>query len=103
MATFISLSTYLKSSSFSTFGLSSTSFAIFILVITTIFSLFIILNSGGNIWYGMALIWGLFGVIVANIIRVPNHPVALFAGGLMLVVVIAVLYKLFSMEKNTDF
>lgn len=50
-------------------------------------------TTGGAL-YGLAIVWALFGIVVANIARQPNRAVAICAGVAVLVVLVAVAARL---------
>ncbi len=58
-------------------------------------ALFVILQSQGNIGYTLTVAWALIGIMVANIVRTPNLPIAIVAGGLAGITLFAMLYAWF--------
>jgi hypothetical protein len=51
-------------------------FSIILLLIALLIASSIIRKGKGNLWYAFPVIWGLMGVVVANVWERPNYVVA---------------------------
>ncbi len=68
-----------------------TPWAVTILLGAGLFAAFLTLRSGGNVGYALTVIWSFFGIVVQNVVNVPNVAVAATAGGMALLVALALL------------
>jgi hypothetical protein len=66
------------------------------LLFGAVIALFVILQSNGNIGYTLTVAWALLGIMVANIIRAPNPYIALVAGSLAIIAILAMIYAWFT-------
>lgn len=73
------------------FGLPDTLYALCTLLPAAGLAVALIRWSRGDPWYAAAVLWALFAVLVANLVREPNAVVAIIAAALIGVVVYAVL------------
>ncbi|MFA5830189.1 MAG: hypothetical protein WC843_06935 [Candidatus Gracilibacteria bacterium] len=89
VATFANISSVLKQLQFNNFGLSETAFALLLLFVTGAFAKFAIYRSNGNALYGLAIIWALVAIIVAN---TNNDVVMVTAGAMILAIVLTVIF-----------
>ena len=61
-------------------GTAETVFSVVLLLIALLVASFIIRKGRGNPWYAFPVIWGLIGVVIANIQDRSNYLVAITAG-----------------------
>jgi hypothetical protein len=61
-------------------GTAETAFSIILLLIALLIASSIIRKGKGNLWYAFPVIWGLMGVVVANVWERPNYVVAISSG-----------------------
>jgi hypothetical protein len=79
LAILVNIASALKTSGIVPSGTIETAFSVVILFIACIVASFIIARGRGNAWYAFPVIWGLIGVVVANVLRQPNLVVAVAA------------------------
>lgn len=75
-------------------GLPETAWAVLMTLAAGLIASFVIVWSRGNVGYALTIVWALIGIIVANVVDVPNLLVAFTAGGMSGVVVLALAYAL---------
>lgn len=78
-AVIVNVSTALKDTGFDNVLFSDQTWAIVMLIIGTLIGAFVTWVSRGNYWYGLAIVWALVGIVVANLTRTTNVPVVLTA------------------------
>ncbi|DAC71639.1 MAG TPA: hypothetical protein DSN98_09335 [Thermoplasmata archaeon] len=88
LAVFVNIAAILKDSGM--LGTIETSFSLFLLLATGSVASVIIYKTNGNVWYTIPVIWGLIGVVIANIWQQPNTAVA-GAAALAAIILIGVL------------
>jgi hypothetical protein len=74
LAVFVNVAAILKDSGM--LGTTETSFSLFLLLVAGCVASVIIYKPKGNIWYTIPVIWGLIGLVIANIWQQPNTTVA---------------------------
>jgi hypothetical protein len=97
LAILVNLAAVLKESGLIPTGSVETVFSLVLLIIAFLVASFLIVRGRGNAWYAFPVIWGLAGVVVANVMRQPNTVVAIAAG----VVALGLLAVLF-MERRRE-
>jgi hypothetical protein len=76
-----------------------TVFSVVLLLVALLIASFVIRKGKGNPWYAFPVIWGLIGVVIANVQERPNNVVAISSG----VVALAILgVLLFSKAKGKE-
>ncbi|GLV53656.1 hypothetical protein KDH_05080 [Dictyobacter sp. S3.2.2.5] len=60
-------------------GLPATTWTIIMLLVGTGIAAFVTIKSRGNAGYALTFCWALIGIVVANITRSPNRPIAILA------------------------
>jgi len=80
LAILVNLAVALKISGIIQPGTVETVFSVFLLLIALLIASFIIRKGKGNPWYAFPVIWGLMGVVVANVWERPNYVVAVSSG-----------------------
>jgi hypothetical protein len=80
LAIIVNLADALKFSAIIPAGNVETAFSVILLLIAFLISSFIIYKGKGNAWYAFPVIWGLIGVVVANVLERPNYVVAVTSG-----------------------
>ena len=88
LAVFVNVAAILKDSGM--LGTIETSFSLFLLLVAGSVASVIIYKTKGNIWYTIPVIWGLIGVVIANIWQQPNTTVA-GAAALAAIVLVGIL------------
>ena len=96
LAILVNLADALKISGIIQPGTVETVFSVVLLLIALLIASFIIRKGKGNSWYAFPVIWGLMGVVVANVWERPNYVVAITAG----IVAIAILGVLFFVRQR---
>jgi hypothetical protein len=76
LAILVNLADALKFSGIIQAGTVETVFSVFLLFIAFLFASFTICKGRGDLWYAFPVIWGLIGVVIANIQERPNYVVA---------------------------
>ncbi|GCE28785.1 hypothetical protein KDA_42690 [Dictyobacter alpinus] len=69
-------------------GLSATAWTLIMLLVGTGIAGFVTIRSRGNAGYALTFVWALIGIVVANVVRSSNPPVAILAGILAVVMVV---------------
>lgn len=92
LAIIVNTASALKTSGFDNFGLSEGNWAILLLLASGLIGSYLTLASRGNAGYALTFIWGLIGIVIANLIRNPNMKVAVVAG-IMTVLIALVLLR----------
>jgi len=87
-ATFVNLSSVLNQLNFNNFGFSLAGFSLLIIALACLFAAFILYKSGGNVLYGLTVIWALVAILVANLTRAYEPGAAILAGIFALVVLV---------------
>lgn len=77
-AMFLNLTTTLASTQ-GTFGLTPDIYALLTLVPATGVAGVLLLRTGGNLWYGGAVLWAVIGIAVANLLNVSGAPLVFAA------------------------
>jgi uncharacterized membrane protein (DUF485 family) len=80
LAILVNLASALKISGIIPSGTAETVFSIFLLLVALLVASLIILKGRGDPWYAFPVIWGLIGVVIANIQERPNYVVAVTSG-----------------------
>jgi hypothetical protein len=80
LAILVNIAAVLKYDGITPTGTMETVFSVVLLVIAFLTAMYLTRAGAGNAWYAFPVIWGLFGVVVANVIREPNPVVAITAG-----------------------
>jgi hypothetical protein len=80
LAILVNLANALKISGIIQSGTVETVFSVVLLFIAFLIASFIIHKGKGNPWYAFPVIWGLIGVVVANVWERPNYVVAITSG-----------------------
>lgn len=80
LAIFVNLAAVLKTSGMIPAGTIETAFSLVLLIIAFVVAAVLIHKGKGNVWYTVPVIWGVIGVVVANVQRQPNGLVAVAAG-----------------------
>jgi translocator protein len=80
LAILVNLAEALRTSGFIQSGTAETAFSIILLLIALLIASSIIRKGKGNLWYAFPVIWGLMGVVVANVWERPNYAVAVSSG-----------------------
>jgi hypothetical protein len=80
LAILVNLAAVLKADGFLMAGTTESIFSVLLLIVAFLVSVYLIRAGKGNPWYAFPVIWGLFGVVVASVIREPHPAVALTAG-----------------------
>jgi len=95
IAILVNIASALKTSGIIPAGTMETAFSLLMLLIACLVASSIIRISEGNAWYAFPVIWGLIGVVVANLWEHPNLVVAGFAAfvGLVLLGVLVIVRK----------
>lgn len=91
IASFAVLSQALKASGFDNFGFSEAHFSIVTVIAAGVFGAIVTFLSRGNWDCGLAIIWALMGIVVANVTRQQNDVVASTASGMALLVALTLL------------
>ena len=86
LAILVNLADALKISGIIQTGTVETIFSVFLLLVALLFASFIIRRTRGNLWYAFPVIWGVIGVVIANIQERPNHMVAVTSGSVALAI-----------------
>lgn len=89
-ATFANISSVLNQLEFGYFGMGETNFSIGMICIAALFASSVLYKTKGDVLYGLTIIWALVAIVMANIYRTYNIPVAVFTAA-MAVAVIAVM------------
>jgi hypothetical protein len=76
LAILVNIAAAVKNSEMIPAGTIETSFSVAVLLIACIVASGIIYKGKGNAWYAFPVIWGLIGIVVANIWQQPNPVVA---------------------------
>jgi hypothetical protein len=76
LAILVNIVAALKTSGMVPAGIIETSFSVVVLIIACTVASAIIYKGKGNAWYAFPVIWGLIGVVVANIWQQQNLVVA---------------------------
>jgi hypothetical protein len=80
LAILVNLADALKISGIIKADTVETVFSVFLLFVALLIASFIIRKGKGNPWYAFPVIWGLIGVIIANIQERPNYVMAISSG-----------------------
>ena len=80
LAILVNLADALKISGIIPAGTAETVFSVVLLLIAFLIASFIIRKGKGDPWYVFPVIWGLIGVVIANILERPNYVVAVTSG-----------------------
>ena len=96
VALIANIGTALYDSGFSNVLLSDENWTILMMLVGAAIALFVILQSRGNIGYTLTVAWALLGIMVANILRTSNPSVAVVAGGLAGIAILAMIYAWFT-------
>lgn len=100
-ATFANISSVLNQLKFGYFGIGETNFSIGIISIATLFASYILYKTKGDILYGLIIIWALVAIIMANIYRAYNMPVAVFTAVMILIVIgVMIIIKKYARENS---
>jgi hypothetical protein len=99
LAILVNLAAVLKDSGLISEGSMETTFSLVFLLIAFLVASFLINAGKGNPWYAFPVIWGLFGVIVANVLRQPD-PVVAFAAGFVALALLGILLAVQGREKK---
>lgn len=91
LAIIVNTASALKTSGFGNFGLSETNLSILLLLLAGLVGSYLTLASRGNAAYALTIIWGLIGIVVANITSSPNLEVAVVAGVIVLLIALVLL------------
>jgi hypothetical protein len=91
VACFANTAAALKNQGLADAGLSETGWTVILLLAAGAVAARVTLASRGNAWYALTIVWALVGIVVANLVRVPNPVVAAVAGAMALVVSLALL------------
>lgn len=89
VATVANTSTALQGSGFGGFGLPAAEWAVAMLLVAGAIAAFVTLVSRGNIWYALTIVWALLGIVVANVTRESNPPVAAAAAAMAALIALA--------------
>jgi drug/metabolite transporter (DMT)-like permease len=99
LAILVNLADALKISGIIQAGTVETVFSVVLLLVALLIASFVIRKGKGNPWYAFPVIWGLIGVVIANVQERPNNVVAISSG----VVALAILgVLLFSKAKGKE-
>ena len=99
LAILVNMAAALKASGIIPAGTAETAFSVIVLLIAGIVASGIISKSNGNAWYAFPVIWGLMGVIVANVWQQPN-PVVAGSAALVTMVLFGVLAMVRARERE---
>jgi hypothetical protein len=80
LAILVNLAAVLKASGFIPAGTVETVFSLVLLLIAFLVTSYLIHAGKGNEWYAFPVIWGLFGIVVADTLHQQNRAVAVAAG-----------------------
>jgi hypothetical protein len=80
LAILVNLADALKISGIIQVGSVETASTVAFLFVALLLASFIIRKAKGNIWYAFPVIWGLMGIVVANVQERPNYIVAISSG-----------------------
>ncbi|MDD1667847.1 MAG: hypothetical protein LUO96_05195 [Methanomicrobiales archaeon] len=80
LAILVNIAAVLKADGFIPVGTTETIFSVLLLIVAFLVAVYLIRAGKGNAWYAFPVIWGLLGVVVANVLREPKPAVALTAG-----------------------
>lgn len=94
VATIANTAEALRFSGFHNIILSDQNWSILMLIVGGLIAAFTTLKSRGNAGYALTVVWALFWVMIANITRTPNIPVAVTAGAMAAVVLLTFLFDL---------
>jgi hypothetical protein len=86
LAILVNLADALKISGIIRAGNVETIFSVFLLLVALLFASVIIRRTQGNLWYAFPVIWGIIGVVIANIQERPNYTVAVTSGSVALAI-----------------
>jgi len=87
-AAFVNLSSVLSQLNFNNFGFSLAGFSLLIIALACLFAAFILYKSGGNVVYGLTIVWALVAILVANLTRAYEPGAAILAGIFALVILV---------------
>ena len=100
LAILVNLADALKISGIIQPGTVETVFSVVLLLIALLIASFIIRKGKGNPWYAFPVIWGLIGVIIANIQERPNY-VMVVSSGFVALAILGVLLMARRKEKES--
>lgn len=80
LAILVNIAAVLKDTGLIVAGTMESLFSMVLIIIAFLVAAYLIRAGRGNAWYAFPVIWGLSGVVVANVLREPNPAVALTAG-----------------------
>ncbi len=86
VATIANTATALAGSGFNNIILSNQNWTILMLIIGAAIASFVTFRSRGNIGYALTVIWALYGIAVANVVRTPSTAVVITASSASVVV-----------------
>jgi hypothetical protein len=105
LAVWLNTASVIQASSFGYLGLTPTVFALLCLVTIVAKSATLFLQANGHRWYGVAVIWGILGVVAHNLFDEYHLSVAIFASVSVLLMstlmAITPLSKLFKYVRRT--
>jgi hypothetical protein len=80
LAILVNLADALKISGIIPAGTAETVFSVVLLLVALLIGSFIIRKGKGDPWYAFPVIWGLIGVVIANVLERSNYVVAVTSG-----------------------
>ena len=92
VALIANIATALSASGVHDVWLSDQNWTLLMLLVGAVIALFVILQSKGNLGYALTVAWALLGIMVANILRTRDPSVAVVAGGLAAIAILAMIY-----------
>jgi hypothetical protein len=99
LAVFVNIAAILKDSGM--LAPIETSFSLFLLLVAGSVASVIIYKTKGNIWYTIPVIWGLIGVVIANIWQQPNTTAA-GAASLAAIILVGILVIIRKRERENS-
>lgn len=97
LATLVSLSSIIRIA-----GIESYNFwAIGIIIVAGLVGAYVTTAKRGNPWYGIIIIWGLTGTLIADLSREHNVPAAVVSGTMLLIVLLSLIRSLV-LSRNTS-
>jgi translocator protein len=91
LAILVNTASALKTSGFDNFGLSEGTWTILLLLVAGLIGSYLTFFSRGNVGYALTFIWGLIGIVIANLTRNSNLEVAIVAGGVAILIALVLL------------
>jgi hypothetical protein len=101
LAILVNIANALKISGIIQAGTVETVFSVILLLVALLIASFIICKGKGNPWYAFPVIWGLIGVVIANVQERPNYVVAI-SSGFVALAILGVLLLVRQREKESS-